>query len=322
MRVGVLALFLISIPCPATADQIHGLYAQTYGNPKNQALVFLHGGPGFNSYSFEYSTAEELSKRGYYVIVFDLRGSGRSEKAPIESYTFPNAVADVRDILTHYPVKSPILLGHSYGGTLAIRYAEKYPEETRAVVLIDAPMDQKGMIRNILDRCERAYQAKENAVEAGNIQKLRTAIFAGGRYGMDQSIGGFIFAHAILCGLYRPGKHTPAALALWKKLASGPQPALLTTSDPDPFAGFIRNEKWLSGNLLPELAKLRRKIYGIFGADDGLFSSEQLSAIQAALPAGHFRKVANASHNLFIDQQDEFLKFLDEVVAATSSASR
>ena len=60
------------------------LYTKTYGNPKDKPLLFLHGGPGYNAVNFEQSTADKLSKNGYYVIVnmIDVVKEGRSTQMP------------------------------------------------------------------------------------------------------------------------------------------------------------------------------------------------------------------------------------------------
>ena len=54
------------------------LYTHAFGSSKNPAIIFLHGGPGYNCAAFEISTAKRLSDSGYFVIVYDMRGCARS----------------------------------------------------------------------------------------------------------------------------------------------------------------------------------------------------------------------------------------------------
>jgi proline iminopeptidase len=54
------------------------LYSRAFGNAKDTPILFLHGGPGYNCAGFEVSTAQELANNGFYVIVYDRRGEGRS----------------------------------------------------------------------------------------------------------------------------------------------------------------------------------------------------------------------------------------------------
>lgn len=315
----MLLLLLALFSASAYADQVNGLYAKAYGNPKQPSLVFLHGGPGYNSYTFEYSTAQALADQGYYVVIFDQRGSGRSEKAPLSAFTYASAVQDVDSVVHYYHLNKPFLLGHSWGGTLALKYAETFPNGYRAVILVDAPLDQPGMVKNILDRCEHIYQQRGDTTNLGYLNYLRADVFGSGQYKINANSGGAVFYHATHCGLYNPHDPTPKRQALWKQINSGPQPLLITDSESAPFQGLVQNEHWMSGNAMPDMAVLKNRVYGIFGLDDGLFGSDQLVSIQKALPAGHFESVADASHNLFIDQQPKFLDFVDSVAHSNNS---
>jgi proline iminopeptidase len=70
-------LTLVTIIFTALAVNAQSLYIKTFGNPKDKPLLFLHGGPGYNAVNFEQSTADKLSKSGFYVIIYDRRGEGR-----------------------------------------------------------------------------------------------------------------------------------------------------------------------------------------------------------------------------------------------------
>src|SRR4051812_20674070 len=105
------------------------LYSNAFGSKENPAIIFLHGGPGYNSFNFEASTAQKLADEGFYVIVYDQRGDGRSKAVKSAKYTFTEAEDDLNDIYEKYNLKKASLIGHSFGGTVAIRFAEKYPEK-------------------------------------------------------------------------------------------------------------------------------------------------------------------------------------------------
>src|SRR5690242_6494442 len=53
---------------------------RVFGDVHAPPVVFLHGGPGATSYGFELTAAPEIAARGYYVVAYDQRGSGRSPK--------------------------------------------------------------------------------------------------------------------------------------------------------------------------------------------------------------------------------------------------
>jgi proline iminopeptidase len=306
----VIFAYIVLSTVLASADQVEGLYAAAYGSPTSRAILFLHGGPGYNSYSFEYTNAKVLAERGYYVVVFDQRGCGRSARAPEDEFTFQNAVKDVRTVVEHYHLKNPLIIGHSYGGTLAIKYAQAYPHDYSRLVLADAPMDQQGMVANILDRCKKFYSDKSDPSGVGYITQIQNFIFGSGKYTIDPEYGGYVFAHATQCRLYQPENPSPQRTVLNQQLVQGPNAKLLTDSEPVPFAGLIMNEDWLKKNLMPDLVALKNKVTIIIGSDDGLFSKKQIDELQFNF-GEKLLIVPNASHNIFIDQQGVFLNFIE-----------
>lgn len=75
----------------------------------------------------------------FHVISFDLPGFGRSSKNN-EQYTPKNYAAFVRYVVQQRIHKRPFLLvGHSMGGAIALRYASLYPDDVQALVLADVP---------------------------------------------------------------------------------------------------------------------------------------------------------------------------------------
>ena len=121
-------MLFCSLPIFLSAQSI---YTKAYGNPKDQAVVFLHGGPGYNSALFEGTTAEALSKNGFYVLVYDRRGEGRSEDQEA-AFTFEETFKDLNRIYKKFKLKKAILIGHSFGGVVATLYAEQYPKKVKA----------------------------------------------------------------------------------------------------------------------------------------------------------------------------------------------
>lgn len=76
-----LLLALLPYSLQAASQKLDGLYISTYGDKSNSAAIFIHGGPGYDSQDFEITTAELLASKGFYVVVYDQRGQGRSDLA-------------------------------------------------------------------------------------------------------------------------------------------------------------------------------------------------------------------------------------------------
>ncbi|TGM05344.1 alpha/beta hydrolase [Leptospira jelokensis] len=101
---------------------------------KKTPIICLHGLSG-NLHSME-GIIKILNKQGHKVITYDLRGRGHSDK-PLTGYGFENHTNDLNEIISFYHLKNPILLGHSFGCMIALRYAIKYPNQIKSMVLLD-----------------------------------------------------------------------------------------------------------------------------------------------------------------------------------------
>ncbi|MCW7493544.1 alpha/beta hydrolase [Leptospira sp. 2 VSF19] len=101
---------------------------------RGQTIICLHGLSG-NLYSMK-PLAERLYRKGYKVISYDLRGRGQSDK-PKSGYGFQNHIEDLKGIITHYKIKNPIFFAHSFGCMIALRFAIRYPNEVKAMILMD-----------------------------------------------------------------------------------------------------------------------------------------------------------------------------------------
>ena len=110
------------------------LYYRTYG--KGETIVILSGGPGSNALQEE-SVALKLSEN-YKVILLEQRGTGLSIPTKFESttITLKAAISDIKLLLKHLNISKTILLGHSWGGSLAMIYASQFPEKVKSLVLI------------------------------------------------------------------------------------------------------------------------------------------------------------------------------------------
>lgn len=103
-------------------------------------LLFLHGGPGYNSYSFEAQAGPALEKK-LQVIYLDQRGSARSERPWRAEYSIAALVDDIEALRKTLGVDKLAVMGHSFGGTLALEYAAAHPEHVAKVVLVSAASD-------------------------------------------------------------------------------------------------------------------------------------------------------------------------------------
>lgn len=111
----------------------HKVFFSQFGNPKGDALVILHGGPGSQSKPKQIK-GYDLEK--YHVITFDQRGCGKSEPAgKIESNTLTDLIQDMERLRTKLGIDRWFVAGGSWGATLALAYAQTHPDKVKGLLL-------------------------------------------------------------------------------------------------------------------------------------------------------------------------------------------
>lgn len=114
-------------------DDRHTLYWEQCGNPDGKPVVLLHGGPGAGC-SEKMRRFHDPAK--YRIILFDQRGSGRSTPhADLTDNTTWDLVADIEKLRELLGIERWQVFGGSWGSTLALAYAEKYPDVVTELVL-------------------------------------------------------------------------------------------------------------------------------------------------------------------------------------------
>jgi pimeloyl-ACP methyl ester carboxylesterase len=109
-----------------------------------EPVVFVHGLGWDNLSSFYYTLASPVARAGAEVILYDQRGHGLSERPPT-GYRLSDSVADLTAILDALGVDGPVhLVGNSYGGAIALRFAVASPERVASMVLIEAHVPLSG----------------------------------------------------------------------------------------------------------------------------------------------------------------------------------
>lgn len=112
---------------------LHSLYYEEVGNPNGQPAVMLHGGPGSGCSN---EMRQFFDPKHYRIILFDQRGAKRSTPhASLEDNTTWHLVADIEKLREHLGIEKWLVFGGSWGSTLALSYAEKYPERVTHLIL-------------------------------------------------------------------------------------------------------------------------------------------------------------------------------------------
>ncbi|MGW4031275.1 alpha/beta fold hydrolase [Streptomyces sp. NPDC004838] len=119
---------------PVTGPDGYALHTVTSGDG-NRVLIGLHGGPGGSGGDY-LRPLHRLASSARTVVTFDQLGTGRSETPPADhAWTLDTAVADVDAVRRASGAERIDLLGHSYGGMLALQYTLDHPDRVGRLVL-------------------------------------------------------------------------------------------------------------------------------------------------------------------------------------------
>nr|WP_198999876.1 alpha/beta hydrolase [Flavobacterium sp. ASV13] len=121
-----------------TASDNVKLYAKVSGN--GPVCIFVHGGPGAWSKSFEDMKGNNLEKK-LNMVYFDQRGCGRSDASIDKNYSLDRMTDDIEDIRRSLGVEKIYLLSHSFGGIIAANYAKKHPDHLYGLILANSTLN-------------------------------------------------------------------------------------------------------------------------------------------------------------------------------------
>lgn len=278
------------------------LYIETYGNEKNKTVIFIHGGPSGNSTLFEGTTAQKLADLGFYVIIYDRRGEGRSAD-PEAKFTYEEAFQDLNAIYTKYNLKKATLLAHSFGGLVATLYTEKYPQNVSNLIMVGALFSQQETYDHILNSVTKIATAKKDTTQLSKIKAIEKLSKNSAEYRKA------CFDLASENNYFKMPNPTEASKKLYSDYEVSDFFKTNIRNKNAPLL-FYKNEKQNNIETRQSLNKIKKNgipIYAIYGKEDGVFSSAQINSIKGIAGQNHFALLDNCSHYLFVDQQEQFL---------------
>ncbi len=295
-------LFLFYILTSLTINaQPNPIYSKSYGQSENPAIIFIHGGPRGNATLFEGTTAEKLAEKGFYVIVYDRRGEGRSIDTRA-TFTFQEAINDLNHIYQKYNVKKANMIAHSFGGLVGTLFTEQNPEKVKSLILAGALFSQQETYDHILGTTKKIYSAQKDHLmlsEIAEIEKLpkNSAEYRQQCYEIASKNNYFKMPF--------PTKEANQLRDNYEQSAFGKNNI---RNDNAPIL-FYQNESKNNIDTKPILKNLKKqvKLFAIYGQQDQIFSKKQLNDMRKIVKKQNFKVIDNCSHYPFIDQQTEFI---------------
>jgi proline iminopeptidase len=111
----------------------HEIYVESVGRADGIPAVYLHGGPGSGC---QPDHRRLFDPERFHAVLFDQRGAGRSRpKGSREANTLPHLIADMETIREKFGFERWMVVGGSWGATLALAYAQAHPSRVSGIVL-------------------------------------------------------------------------------------------------------------------------------------------------------------------------------------------
>jgi len=278
------------------------IYSKAFGNKHDKPVIFLHGGPGNSSVYFEATTAQKLADQGFYVIIYDRRGDGRSVDKNAKM-NFQEAIQDLADIYKIYDLKKANLIAFSFGGLVTAQFAQKFPEKVKSVTLVSALINQQQSYDNILANVLAIYKKQNDSIRVKQIAEIEN---------MDKNSLEYrtaCFKHASENGFFKLASPNALARQIYATYDTNPLIQNYIKNE-NAVPTFWKNEKLKNIDIQPIIKDLKKagiKIFGLYGKQDGLYSQKQIWDLERIAGKGHIKYLENCAHTLFIDQQAEFL---------------
>ncbi len=261
-------------------------------------LVLMHGGPGL-----DYTTLLPLQPLAdqFTLIFYDHRCNGRSDGAEISSMTFENLTADADALRQKLGYDQWAVLGHSFGGNVALEYALRYPQSLLHLVLMNTGGDQRWVNRNAPELlAKRGYSP--SAVDAARR-------FYNGRLTPDEFLPTLMkFGNAY--------NYHNSLLSLAKGLVSSRK---LKTR---PVALIHGYSQLLQGwTVMDRLGEIQVPTLVVAGRHDFLFPPEHQAILADRLPNAELVLIERAGHNPQNEQPAEVIDVIKRFLLSKNSES-
>jgi proline iminopeptidase len=258
------------------------LFVQVVG--EGYPLLLMHGGPGVDHSTM--LSLRPLADR-HQLIFYDHRCNGRSEGVPVSSMTWDNLAADAEALRQSLGFDRWAVLGHSFGGMVALEYALRYPRSLSHLVL--------------LDTCGDGWWVQENAARilarrGRNPATVRTAqrFFNG-----DITPGEFLASVRKLSTAYY---YSLNLLQLVHDVRVGMR---MVTSPEALIFGYRHLLKGWS--VMDRLAEIQAPALVMAGRDDFQCPPEHQAALAAGIPAACLEIIERAGHNAHAERPAEIV---------------
>ncbi len=262
-------------------------------------LVLMHGGP-----SLDHTTLLPLEPLAdqYSLIFYDHRCNGRSEGADVSSMTMDNLTADADALRQALGYDQWAVLGHSFGGNVALEYALRYPQNLSRLILMNTCGDQWWANHNAPELlAKRGFSA--DTVEAARR-------FFNGRV----TVGEYLPTVMKLIRAYSYHSsflYHPSLMTLAMKVGLGPPMKLRPEAL---IFGYQNMQGW---TVMDRLGEIKVPTLVVAGRYDFLFPPEHQAILADRIPDARLELIECAGHNPQVEESDVTVGIIRRFLAET-----
>lgn len=278
------------------------LYVEDFNESCEEVLLYLHGGPGASCVDFCYWQAEVLSK-DIRVIAVDQRGVLRSDQIQEEEkFGIADIIEDCEALRTHLGIGKWNVLGHSFGGYLALMYALHYPDSVKKVIFETPSFDTMKSIRSLISRALIHFQEINNKLGISECMKYLDSSSGSELWDAWESIiqllgndKDLIYFHDIDPDYYNEiVDQLVEDSELWAKNQQ--------------HMSKLQSEGRFFEDLTPQLANLTRPSLLITGKFDPVCCAQQQEAYKTLVSNHNIIQFENSSHMPRIEEPERYTK--------------
>jgi proline iminopeptidase len=256
-------------------------------------LVLMHGGPGADHASL---LALRPCADHFTLAFYDHRCNGRSEGAPVTSMTWENLTADAEALRQALGFDRWAVLGHSFGGMVALEYALRYPQSLSHLLLVDT--------------CGDTWWVRENAPELLARRGFSAATVETARrfYTGQIEPNEFMPSMRKLAGAYY---HNPSPLLMAREVLTV---GIRTNVRPE--AQIFAFGQLLKGwTVMDRLGEIQVPTLVLAGRDDFQFPPEHQATLAAGIPRARLEIIERAGHNAPTERPAEVIQAVRSFMA-------
>ena len=264
---------------------------------RGRPLLLMHGGPGADHWSM--LPFRHLSDQ-FTIVFYDHRCNGRSVGAPVTSMTWDNLTADADALRERLGFEKWAVLGHSFGGNVALEYALRYPENLSHLVLLDTGAEGRWSQENAPDLLAR------RGFDEKTVRLARR--WFNGQIRPNEFLPSLIR----LASAYDPHMNlVSAARMMFAERRSKMRPEALIWAAPHLLKGWT---------VMDRLAEITVPTLVMAGRDDFVFPPEHQAQLAAGIPNARLRIIERAGHNPHDERTAEVMAAIRDFISAPALA--